>query len=431
MTKASKDRRDIYYRKAKEQGWRARSAFKLLHLDETFDLFRNVTTAVDLCAAPGSWSQVLARKLHKNRTDDQHVRIVAVDLQVMAPIEGVVQIAGDITAHDTAKAVLREFKLGDEERRADLVLCDGAPDVTGMHDLDEYIQSQLLLSALGISVQLLRRGGTFVAKIFRGKDVSLLYSQLKVFFPDVVCAKPKSSRNSSVEAFAVCRGFQPPDNLNIACLLGLSPSTYIDASNHVLSVGNHPVPLESSQQEDIAQAPEPNTLDVVSWLNGLSLPRATVRFVACGDLSGYDADTSYPLASEHIGFASKDSKQSSYVYHEPAQKPTTPPYRAYLEAQKSGRKLVLDATTRVPQLTSAAGPEVTSRGVATGDPEIVQESSRPYETLPVLDSFTASEQSTCLTGEIYSSFHIDETKGRGEEPGECRSLNSLFVHNSN
>ena len=66
MGNRSKDRRDIYYRKAKEEGWRARSAYKLLHLDQTFDLFTNVTRAVDLCAAPGSWSQVLSRRLHAN-----------------------------------------------------------------------------------------------------------------------------------------------------------------------------------------------------------------------------------------------------------------------------------------------------------------------------------------------------------------------------
>ena len=78
--------------------------------------------------------------------------------------------------HRAVAEILSEFKEGDEERLADLVVCDGAPDVTGMHDLDEYVQAQLLLSALMITTQLLRPGGTFVAKIFRGKDVSLLYA---------------------------------------------------------------------------------------------------------------------------------------------------------------------------------------------------------------------------------------------------------------
>ena len=92
----------------------------------------------------------------------------------------------------------------------DLVLSDGAPDVTGLHDLDIYIQSQLLWAALSLALCVLKPGGRFVAKIFRAKDVDLLYAQLKVVFESVVVAKPRSSRASSVEAFIVCSNFQPP-----------------------------------------------------------------------------------------------------------------------------------------------------------------------------------------------------------------------------
>lgn len=83
--------------------------------------------------------------------------------------------------------------------------------VTGLHDMDIYIQSQLLLAALNITTHILRPGGTFVAKIFRAKDVSLLYSQIKLFFSRVTCAKPSSSRNSSIEAFIVCLDYKPPE----------------------------------------------------------------------------------------------------------------------------------------------------------------------------------------------------------------------------
>jgi tRNA (cytidine32/guanosine34-2'-O)-methyltransferase len=216
MGKLSKDKRDVYYRKAKEDGWRARSAYKLLQLDEEFDLFSGVTRAVDLCAAPGSWSQVLSRRLRGNAGSAGDVTIVAVDLQEMAPIDGVRTIQGDITSDATIGEVLSTFREGDVERLADLVVCDGAPDVTGMHDIDEYIQAQLLMSALNVSTRLLREGGAFVTKIFRGKDVTLLYAQLKIFFEHVVCAKPKSSRNSSVEAFAVCQS-RPPRHHALAC----------------------------------------------------------------------------------------------------------------------------------------------------------------------------------------------------------------------
>lgn len=97
MGRVSKDKRDIYYRKAKEEGWRARSAFKLLQIDDAFDLFTGVRHVVDLCAAPGSWSQVLSRRLYlpalaAGLVGEQLPKIVAVDLQPMAPIEGVTQL---------------------------------------------------------------------------------------------------------------------------------------------------------------------------------------------------------------------------------------------------------------------------------------------------------------------------------------------------
>eukprot|EP00122_Pirum_gemmata_P015249 Pgem_evm1s14249 len=208
MGRSSKDKRDIYYRLAKEQGWRARSAFKLLQVNEEFDIFAGVKRAVDLCAAPGSWSQVLSRKLYQSEKQitgdpqnmdvesdhDSEVKIVAVDLQPMAPLPGVIQLQGDITKESTANAIINHF----HGEKSDLVICDGAPDVTGLHDVDEYIQAQLLLAALNITTHILKVGGTFVAKIFRGKDITLLYSQLKVFFSHVTCCKPRSSRNSSI-----------------------------------------------------------------------------------------------------------------------------------------------------------------------------------------------------------------------------------------
>ncbi|KAJ8320065.1 hypothetical protein KUTeg_001652, partial [Tegillarca granosa] len=181
MGKSSKDKRDVYYRLAKEEGWRARSAFKLLQINEDFNLFNGVTKVVDLCAAPGSWSQVLSKKLREEGLNKDEVKIVAVDLQAMAPIPGVIQIQGDITKTSTAHEIIGHF----EGEQADLV-------------------------ALNITTHVLKQGGTFVAKIFRGKDVSLLYSQLKVFFPLVTIFKPRSSRNSSIEAFVVCQNYSPP-----------------------------------------------------------------------------------------------------------------------------------------------------------------------------------------------------------------------------
>jgi tRNA (cytidine32/guanosine34-2'-O)-methyltransferase len=123
-------------------GFRARSAFKLLQLNEEYALFDGVNRVIDLCAAPGSWCQVLSSKLYENAEEAMKVqnegaaRIVAVDLQEMAPVPGVVCIVGDITAKHTAEKIIDHFR----GNLADLVVCDGAPDVTGLHDIDEYLQ---------------------------------------------------------------------------------------------------------------------------------------------------------------------------------------------------------------------------------------------------------------------------------------------------
>jgi tRNA (cytidine32/guanosine34-2'-O)-methyltransferase len=250
----AKEKRDIYYRKAKEEGYRARSAFKLLQLDEEFHLLDGdgsgggsaVQHVVDLCAAPGSWSQVLARRLGPGAA------IVAVDLQDMAPIEGVTQLKGDITQESTARAIVA----GLHGALADLVVSDGAPDVTGMHDVDQYLQAQLLLAALTIATCVMRPGAAFVAKVFRGKDVGLLYSQLRVFFPRVSIAKPRSSRNSSIEAFVVCEGFSPPPGF-IPTMRGLGTA----GTGTGTGTGTH---------------------------------SAVPPFVACGDLAGFESDRTYP-----------------------------------------------------------------------------------------------------------------------------------------
>ncbi|XP_061628672.1 putative tRNA (cytidine(32)/guanosine(34)-2'-O)-methyltransferase [Phyllopteryx taeniolatus] len=290
MGRSSKDKRDIYYRLAKEEGWRARSAFKLLQLNDEFNLFAGVNRAVDLCAAPGSWSQVLSRKLRRlgdKPESGEEVKIVAVDLQAMAPLPGVIQIQGDITKVSTAEEIIRHF----EGRPADLVVCDGAPDVTGLHDVDEYIQAQLLLAALNITTHVLKPGGTFVAKIFRGKDVTLLYSQLKIFFSGVTCAKPRSSRNSSIEAFVVCQKYRPPEG-------------YVPNMSNPL--------LDHSYDVDFNQLEGPN--------------RIIVPFLACGDLSAFDSDRTYPLQLD----AGKE-----YQYTPPTQPPISPPYQQACQLRKN------------------------------------------------------------------------------------------------
>eukprot|EP00759_Apiculatamorpha_spiralis_P012894 PhF_6_TR19744/c0_g1_i1/m.28810/K14864/FTSJ1, TRM7; tRNA (cytidine32/guanosine34-2'-O)-methyltransferase len=238
MGKASKDKRDVYYRRAKEEGYRARSAYKLLQVLDQAPLLDGVQNAVDLCAAPGSWSQVLAARLPQGTST-----IVSVDLQEMAPIPGVICIQGDITRQDTAQEIVRHFQGG----KADIVVCDGAPDVTGLHELDEYLQHELLFAAANISTCLLRPGGSFIAKMFRGKSTPLLTSKLRTFFRHVVVMKPRASRTSSMESFVVGMGFDLPSNY--------SPTV------NVAELQSQPLPF--------------------------------IPYIVCGDMSSYDADMSY------------------------------------------------------------------------------------------------------------------------------------------
>ncbi|SPO04835.1 probable tRNA 2`-O-ribose methyltransferase [Cephalotrichum gorgonifer] len=408
MGKVSKDKRDAYYRLAKEQGWRARSAFKLLQLDEEFDLFTNVSRVVDLCAAPGSWSQVLSRVLIKGEkfgraawqdreaklrqqmlnvfpteddsadtvgaTESQSVRppqevrrdvkIVSIDLQPMSPLQGIITLRADITHPATVPLLLRALdpsydpkaaaaakgKKGGSSKQAfqpvDLVISDGAPDVTGLHDLDIYVQSQLLFAALNLALCVLKPGGKFVAKIFRGKNVDLLYAQMKIFFERVVVAKPRSSRASSVEAFIVCIGFRPPPGFEASLEDPLGVGGRLDRlleerraqrpiiaevrmQDHERGTWDY-CPAELGFTAESAAAVEEEGVVEVEAFDEQEQEEGGRRdgsrwiapFLACGDLSAFDSDASYQLPED-------------YVSLDPVQPPTAPPYRRALEMRKT------------------------------------------------------------------------------------------------
>lgn len=366
MGKSSKDKRDAYYRLAKEEGWRARSAYKLLQLDEEFNLFEGVTRVVDLCAAPGSWSQVLSRvlikgekfgragwqekqaaarnavlgitpKVEPEKTEvelqppkpRENVRIVAIDLQPMSPLEGVTTMRADITHPSTIPLMLKALDPDTYDPASttasspvDLVISDGAPDVTGLHDLDIYVQSQLLWAALNLALCVLKPGGKFVAKIFRGKDVDLLFAQLKIVFERVRVAKPRSSRASSIEAFVVCEGFCPPAGFTASLDKPLGAGTQLPEPPRKPSVpveskitrtvradGAIEIDLGSESDED-----EENDIEEGGrrWI---------APFLACGDLSAYDSDATYKLPKDRVTL-------------DPVQPPTAPPYRRALEMRK-------------------------------------------------------------------------------------------------
>jgi tRNA (cytidine32/guanosine34-2'-O)-methyltransferase len=183
----------------------------LIQIDKEFNILDNVSTVVDLCAAPGSWSQVLSRRLVAGSEHSDVCPIVAVDLQEMAPIEGVQCYQGDITSERVIDTIVSYFG---EEGSVDLVVSDGAPDVSGLHDLDELLQNQLLQAAFTITTRLLKPGGTFLAKVFCTErqveeDDFLLLDFYRTVFSRVLLWKPHSSREGSAEHFLIAFDFHP------------------------------------------------------------------------------------------------------------------------------------------------------------------------------------------------------------------------------
>ena len=194
MGLTSRDKRDAYYRLAKAHGYRARAAFKLIQMEDTLSLLKNAMRVVDLCAAPGGWTQVVVERCA--------AAVVAVDLKDVAPVDGATILVGDLTSPLVIERIASTL-----DGKADVVLCDGAPDVLDLGDVDAHLQLSLCRAALACARKVLARGGSFVCKIYRGRGAAAFFDELRREFADVLCAKPRCSRHASVEAYAVGRGF--------------------------------------------------------------------------------------------------------------------------------------------------------------------------------------------------------------------------------
>ena len=189
----NKQKRDIYVRQSQVDGYRARSAYKLIEIDEKFKIFKNGISVIDLGASPGSWSQYISRAVKSGR-------LVSIDLKGMEEIENTIQIKGDFTDLETQEKIKALFK-----SKVDVVVSDMAVNTTGIKDIDAIYTGELAMEAMNFSKEMLVKEGRFVSKIFLGSSFNEIVALGKKLFKEVKVFKPKSSRKESKESFIICK----------------------------------------------------------------------------------------------------------------------------------------------------------------------------------------------------------------------------------
>jgi len=189
---------DPWVKKALDGGWRSRAVFKLAEIDDRHRLLNNGAVIVDLGAAPGGWAQYAAKKVLPKG------RVLALDILEMDPIDGVEFICGDFTDDAVLQQMLQS--LGDS--RADLVMSDMSPNITGMRSVDQPRSMYLVELAFELACQTLRSGGAFVTKVFHGEGFDELLRECRKRFKSVKIRKPAASRQESRETYIVATGFR-------------------------------------------------------------------------------------------------------------------------------------------------------------------------------------------------------------------------------
>ena len=189
-----KQHKDFYVRKSKEQGYRSRSAFKLIEINKKFNFINKNTILLDLGSCPGGWSQV-ANKIIKNG------KILAVDIKKMEKIDKVAFINTDLDDEDTLKKIY--FYFGKE---FDVVISDIAANTTGNKNLDSYKTGELCMKSMNLAKNVLQGNGVFLSKLFMGSIFKEIYEKAKKYFKLVRVYKPQSSRKESKEIYIYCKG---------------------------------------------------------------------------------------------------------------------------------------------------------------------------------------------------------------------------------
>ena len=188
----NKQRRDTYVRQSKVDGYRARSAYKLKEIDEKFRIFKGGMSVVDIGAAPGSWTQYVAKVVKSGK-------IISIDLKEMESIENTLQIQGDFTSVDTQHQIKQYLK-----KKPDVVMSDMAVNTTGIKNIDSIQTGELCKEAMVFSKDVISEKGFFISKIFMGSTFNEIVALGKKIFKEVKVFKPKSSRKDSKESFIIC-----------------------------------------------------------------------------------------------------------------------------------------------------------------------------------------------------------------------------------
>ena len=192
----NKQRRDTYVRQSKVDGYRARSAYKLIEIDEKFKIFKGGMNVIDIGAAPGSWSQY-ASKVVKNG------KIISVDLKEMQKIQNTIQIKGDFTSLEIQNQIKSYIS-----NSSDVVMSDMAVNTTGIKNLDSIQTGELCKEAMIFSKEVISNKGFFISKIFMGSTFNEIVALGKKIFKEVKVFKPKSSRKDSKESFIICKNLR-------------------------------------------------------------------------------------------------------------------------------------------------------------------------------------------------------------------------------
>ena len=188
-----KQKRDLYVKQSKIQGYRSRAVYKLQEINEKFNILKNGISVVDLGSAPGSWSQFVSRNF-------KNLKIVAIDLNEIEKIENIYQIKGDFTDETQQKKIIDYFGV-----KIDVVISDMAVNTTGNKNLDSIVTGELSIEALNFSANILKKQGSFVSKIFMGSSFNEIVTIAKKKFKEVNVFKPPASRKDSKESFIICK----------------------------------------------------------------------------------------------------------------------------------------------------------------------------------------------------------------------------------